>query len=66
MQPHTCIKGQTNLFVFALQDLMESDGITLDWMFRYSLINDIVKVTSCSRVLVGGATEDLPDDLHSL
>uniref|UniRef100_A0A8C2WXB7 Guanylate cyclase n=1 Tax=Cyclopterus lumpus TaxID=8103 RepID=A0A8C2WXB7_CYCLU len=26
----------------SLQDLMESD-ITLDWMFRYSLINDIVK-----------------------
>uniref|UniRef100_A0A4W6DTB7 Guanylate cyclase n=1 Tax=Lates calcarifer TaxID=8187 RepID=A0A4W6DTB7_LATCA len=27
----------------SLQDLMESDSITLDWMFRYSLINDIVK-----------------------
>ncbi|XP_023267644.1 atrial natriuretic peptide receptor 1 [Seriola lalandi dorsalis] len=27
----------------SLQDLMESEGITLDWMFRYSLINDIVK-----------------------
>ncbi|MEQ2188916.1 Nitrogen permease reactivator protein, partial [Goodea atripinnis] len=27
----------------SLQDLMESDGITLDWMFRYSLITDIVK-----------------------
>ncbi|KAK7922223.1 hypothetical protein WMY93_009125 [Mugilogobius chulae] len=25
------------------KDLMESDSITLDWMFRYSLINDIVK-----------------------
>lgn len=25
---------------------MESDSITLDWMFRYSLINDIVKVTT--------------------
>lgn len=24
---------------------MESEGITLDWMFRYSLINDIVKVS---------------------
>ncbi|KAI9535975.1 Nitrogen permease reactivator protein [Dissostichus eleginoides] len=24
-------------------DLMESDSITLDWMFRYSLITDIVK-----------------------
>lgn len=29
------------------QDLMESDSITLDWMFRYSLINDIVKVKTC-------------------
>uniref|UniRef100_A0A7N6FDA1 Guanylate cyclase n=1 Tax=Anabas testudineus TaxID=64144 RepID=A0A7N6FDA1_ANATE len=27
----------------SLQDLMESDSIALDWMFRYSLINDIVK-----------------------
>nr|XP_023831481.1 atrial natriuretic peptide receptor 1-like [Salvelinus alpinus] len=27
----------------SLQDLMESETITLDWMFRYSLINDIVK-----------------------
>ncbi|KAG5264287.1 hypothetical protein AALO_G00252030 [Alosa alosa] len=27
----------------SLQDLMESDSITLDWMFRYSLISDIVK-----------------------
>ncbi|KAM3858519.1 atrial natriuretic peptide receptor 1-like [Diretmus argenteus] len=27
----------------SLQDLMESETITLDWMFRYSLISDIVK-----------------------
>uniref|UniRef100_A0A7N9AZY1 Guanylate cyclase n=1 Tax=Mastacembelus armatus TaxID=205130 RepID=A0A7N9AZY1_9TELE len=27
----------------SLQDLMESDSLTLDWMLRYSLINDIVK-----------------------
>ncbi|KPP78305.1 atrial natriuretic peptide receptor 1-like, partial [Scleropages formosus] len=27
----------------SLQDIMENDSITLDWMFRYSLINDIVK-----------------------
>ncbi|XP_030644329.1 atrial natriuretic peptide receptor 1 [Chanos chanos] len=27
----------------SLQDLMESESITLDWMFRYSLIHDIVK-----------------------
>lgn len=30
--------------VCLLQDLMESDSITLDWMFRYSLISDIIKV----------------------
>nr|XP_033780286.1 atrial natriuretic peptide receptor 1 [Geotrypetes seraphini] len=27
----------------SLQDILENDSITLDWMFRYSLINDIVK-----------------------
>ncbi|KAJ8290051.1 hypothetical protein GJAV_G00008170 [Gymnothorax javanicus] len=27
----------------SLQDIMENESITLDWMFRYSLINDIVK-----------------------
>uniref|UniRef100_A0A3P9M431 Guanylate cyclase n=1 Tax=Oryzias latipes TaxID=8090 RepID=A0A3P9M431_ORYLA len=27
----------------SLQDLMESESMTLDWMFRYSLISDIVK-----------------------
>ncbi|MBN3299922.1 ANPRA protein, partial [Amia calva] len=27
----------------SLQDIMENDSINLDWMFRYSLINDIVK-----------------------
>lgn len=35
------------MFLFmTFQDLMESDSITLDWMFRYSLINDIVKVAT--------------------
>lgn len=29
-----------------LQDILENDSITLDWMFKYSLINDIVKVNS--------------------
>ncbi|KAG9468776.1 hypothetical protein GDO78_021977 [Eleutherodactylus coqui] len=29
----------------SLQDVLENESITLDWMFRYSLINDIVKVT---------------------
>ncbi|KAM8840640.1 atrial natriuretic peptide receptor 1 isoform 3-T3 [Spinachia spinachia] len=34
----------TRKVLFELKhDLMESDSITLDWMFRYSLINDIVK-----------------------
>uniref|UniRef100_A0A7N9ATK5 Guanylate cyclase n=1 Tax=Mastacembelus armatus TaxID=205130 RepID=A0A7N9ATK5_9TELE len=28
----------------SLQDILENDSITLDWMFKYSLINDIVKV----------------------
>ncbi|KAI1885977.1 hypothetical protein AGOR_G00209300 [Albula goreensis] len=27
----------------SLQDIMENESITLDWMFRYSLINDLVK-----------------------
>nr|XP_020666428.1 atrial natriuretic peptide receptor 1 isoform X1 [Pogona vitticeps] len=31
-----CIRG-------SLQDILENDSITLDWMFRYSLTNDIVK-----------------------
>lgn len=28
------------------QDILENESITLDWMFRYSLTLDIVKVTS--------------------
>ncbi len=32
--------------ILFLQDILENDSITLDWMFRYSLINDIVKVTA--------------------
>ncbi|XP_069507332.1 atrial natriuretic peptide receptor 1 [Ambystoma mexicanum] len=27
----------------SLQDILENESITLDWMFRYSLINDIIK-----------------------
>ncbi|XP_068611336.1 atrial natriuretic peptide receptor 1-like [Brachionichthys hirsutus] len=27
----------------SLQDILENDSITLDWMFKYSLINDIVR-----------------------
>ena len=26
------------------QDVLENESINLDWMFRYSLINDIIKV----------------------
>lgn len=33
----------SNLFS-SLQDILENESINLDWMFRYSLINDIVKV----------------------
>ncbi|MEE6527383.1 hypothetical protein FKM82_028734, partial [Ascaphus truei] len=27
----------------SLQDILENESITLDWMFRFSLTNDIVK-----------------------
>ncbi|XP_041843652.1 atrial natriuretic peptide receptor 1-like isoform X2 [Melanotaenia boesemani] len=27
----------------SLQDILENDSITLEWMFKYSLINDIIK-----------------------
>ena len=30
----------------SLQDILEDDAITLDWDFRYSLLHDMVKVTS--------------------
>lgn len=30
--------------LFFLQDILENESINLDWMFRYSLINDVVKV----------------------
>jgi atrial natriuretic peptide receptor A len=28
----------------SLEDILENDQIQLDWMFRYSLMHDIVKV----------------------
>ncbi|MGH0114825.1 UNVERIFIED_CONTAM: hypothetical protein FKN15_055749 [Acipenser sinensis] len=37
----------------SLQDIMENESINLDWMFRYSLINDIVKVSVGAPVLIG-------------
>ena len=30
----------------SLQDILENEQIKLDWMFRYSLMHDIVKVSS--------------------
>lgn len=57
-------KRQSNLFFLSVkvfrsifdlllffQDILENESINLDWMFRYSLINDIVKVR-------GGQTEN--------
>lgn len=41
--------------LFFLQDILENESINLDWMFRYSLINDIVKVCE-TRKPVGGVT----------
>lgn len=43
----SCLKfyAPSFLFVFGFsQDILENESINLDWMFRYSLINDIVKV----------------------
>lgn len=39
-------------FQFVLsQDILENESINLDWMFRYSLINDIVKVCETTEKL---------------
>ena len=46
--PHACLlteycpKG-------SLQDILENEQFKLDWMFRYSLMHDIVKVTMVHR-----------------
>ena len=32
-----------------MQDILENDSINLDWMFRYSLINDVVKVRTLTQ-----------------
>lgn len=56
-----CVKKFSAPFFFFccccyLQDILENESINLDWMFRYSLINDIVKVsgalTESARVLI--------------
>lgn len=39
------LKTDTDLFHVTCQDILENDSINLDWMFRYSLINDLVKVS---------------------
>jgi hypothetical protein len=50
--PHACLlteycpKG-------SLQDILENEQFKLDWMFRYSLMHDIVKVRHVS----GGLTQ---------
>lgn len=36
------------VYVCCVQDILENDSITLDWMFKFSLINDIVKVTTAA------------------
>ncbi|XP_061885774.1 atrial natriuretic peptide receptor 1 [Entelurus aequoreus] len=40
--PNTCIMTEY-CPRGSLQDILENDSITLDWMFKYSLINDIIK-----------------------
>uniref|UniRef100_H3CL07 Guanylate cyclase n=1 Tax=Tetraodon nigroviridis TaxID=99883 RepID=H3CL07_TETNG len=40
--PNTCILTEY-CSRGSLQDILENDSITLDWMFKFSLINDIVK-----------------------
>ena len=43
--PHCCVlleycpKG-------SLEDILENEEIKLDWMFKYSLMHDIVKVSN--------------------
>uniref|UniRef100_A0A8C7VAL7 Guanylate cyclase n=1 Tax=Oryzias sinensis TaxID=183150 RepID=A0A8C7VAL7_9TELE len=53
----------------SLQDLMESESMTLDWMFRYSLINDIVKgMTFLHNSVIfshGNLKSSCPDDTHA-
>lgn len=43
-----CIEPTCLLIEFcpkgSLQDILENEEIKLDWMFRYSLMHDIVKV----------------------
>lgn len=49
--PHACLlteycpKG-------SLQDILENEQFKLDWMFRYSLMHDIVKVRHCALAFV--------------
>ncbi|EOA96876.1 Atrial natriuretic peptide receptor A [Anas platyrhynchos] len=35
----------------SLQDILENESITLDWMFRYSLTNDIIKLWTAPELL---------------
>lgn len=36
----------------SLQDILENDNIQLDWMFRYSLMHDIIRVSSKNDMLI--------------
>ncbi|NXF09476.1 ANPRB protein, partial [Smithornis capensis] len=47
----------------SLQDVLENESINLDWMFRYSLINDIVKVLKGVAQGAGGGAGGIPDSL---
>ena len=40
-----CFRSNTLLDVSFFQDILENDDIHLDWMFKVSLINDIVNVS---------------------
>lgn len=49
-----------NLFHVTYQDILENDSINLDWMFRYSLINDLVKVSLPHSSLSSSTLKCLP------
>lgn len=41
--PHSCFLVTEYCPKGSLQDILENDEIKLDWMFRYSLMHDIIK-----------------------
>uniref|UniRef100_A0A671LHK2 Guanylate cyclase n=1 Tax=Sinocyclocheilus anshuiensis TaxID=1608454 RepID=A0A671LHK2_9TELE len=40
---YVCICTYLRFFCICVQDILENESITLDWMFKYSLVSDIVK-----------------------